>query len=140
MGDANRIGGGAPVNLPAGGGQGQGAANGVGVGPKNTSHNHPKADPTQGGNNDAQRGNGRNDGPGVNGRGNANGQQRVRGNQTGQNNRADVSPRVRENESQAQQIRNRIENSQPKSERLGDDRSEERRVGKECRSRWSPYH
>src|SRR5256885_11351007 len=25
-------------------------------------------------------------------------------------------------------------------ERLGDCRSEERRVGKECRSRWSPYH
>src|SRR5947207_3771609 len=24
--------------------------------------------------------------------------------------------------------------------RAGDDRSEERRVGKECRSRWSPYH
>ena len=23
---------------------------------------------------------------------------------------------------------------------LGDNRSEERRVGKECRSRWSPYH
>ena len=23
---------------------------------------------------------------------------------------------------------------------LTDDRSEERRVGKECRSRWSPYH
>ena len=23
---------------------------------------------------------------------------------------------------------------------LGDQRSEERRVGKECRSRWSPYH
>ena len=23
---------------------------------------------------------------------------------------------------------------------LGDKRSEERRVGKECRSRWSPYH
>ena len=23
---------------------------------------------------------------------------------------------------------------------LGDGRSEERRVGKECRSRWSPYH
>ena len=23
---------------------------------------------------------------------------------------------------------------------LGLDRSEERRVGKECRSRWSPYH
>ena len=24
--------------------------------------------------------------------------------------------------------------------REGDPRSEERRVGKECRSRWSPYH
>ena len=23
---------------------------------------------------------------------------------------------------------------------IKDDRSEERRVGKECRSRWSPYH
>ena len=27
-----------------------------------------------------------------------------------------------------------------KREETGDDRSEERRVGKECRSRWSPYH
>ena len=27
-----------------------------------------------------------------------------------------------------------------KSELLGAERSEERRVGKECRSRWSPYH
>ena len=26
------------------------------------------------------------------------------------------------------------------SERLKAERSEERRVGKECRSRWSPYH
>ena len=25
-------------------------------------------------------------------------------------------------------------------EAASDDRSEERRVGKECRSRWSPYH
>ena len=25
-------------------------------------------------------------------------------------------------------------------EKKGDKRSEERRVGKECRSRWSPYH
>ena len=24
--------------------------------------------------------------------------------------------------------------------KIGDTRSEERRVGKECRSRWSPYH
>ena len=31
----------------------------------------------------------------------------------------------------------------PKNEIIGidlNDRSEERRVGKECRSRWSPYH
>ena len=27
-----------------------------------------------------------------------------------------------------------------KEEKEADDRSEERRVGKECRSRWSPYH
>ena len=26
------------------------------------------------------------------------------------------------------------------SDELGGNRSEERRVGKECRSRWSPYH
>ena len=25
-------------------------------------------------------------------------------------------------------------------EKIGSGRSEERRVGKECRSRWSPYH
>ena len=28
----------------------------------------------------------------------------------------------------------------PQYEPTEDDRSEERRVGKECRSRWSPYH
>ena len=28
----------------------------------------------------------------------------------------------------------------PCSQRMLADRSEERRVGKECRSRWSPYH
>ena len=34
-----------------------------------------------------------------------------------------------------------IEGSIPlKIERLEAERSEERRVGKECRSRWSPYH
>ena len=27
-----------------------------------------------------------------------------------------------------------------KAKRIASDRSEERRVGKECRSRWSPYH
>ena len=28
----------------------------------------------------------------------------------------------------------------PMTNIIGDTRSEERRVGKECRSRWSPYH
>ena len=32
------------------------------------------------------------------------------------------------------------ENSEALKEINTDDRSEERRVGKECRSRWSPYH
>ena len=31
-------------------------------------------------------------------------------------------------------------NKAPEQIALGDARSEERRVGKECRSRWSPYH
>ena len=31
-------------------------------------------------------------------------------------------------------------NDQVQQARLGTSRSEERRVGKECRSRWSPYH
>ena len=34
-----------------------------------------------------------------------------------------------------------FENDQPdSSDNFEADRSEERRVGKECRSRWSPYH
>ena len=37
--------------------------------------------------------------------------------------------------------RNRLSSSEGKIERSpARDRSEERRVGKECRSRWSPYH
>ena len=32
------------------------------------------------------------------------------------------------------------ENCGKKVPKLGYSRSEERRVGKECRSRWSPYH
>ena len=31
-------------------------------------------------------------------------------------------------------------NAQQRTEKLLNVRSEERRVGKECRSRWSPYH
>ena len=33
-----------------------------------------------------------------------------------------------------------VPDSEYKVEILEDGRSEERRVGKECRSRWSPYH
>ena len=33
-----------------------------------------------------------------------------------------------------------IEKSNDKIEKVTGSRSEERRVGKECRSRWSPYH
>src|SRR2546425_12905415 len=38
------------------------------------------------------------------------------------------------------EIRGRIRTRRAPDGRLIDDRSEERRVGKECRSRWSPYH
>ena len=33
-----------------------------------------------------------------------------------------------------------VEHELSKPEYAANDRSEERRVGKECRSRWSPYH
>ena len=35
---------------------------------------------------------------------------------------------------------NKMWKSNVKSVKVKVDRSEERRVGKECRSRWSPYH
>ena len=34
----------------------------------------------------------------------------------------------------------RLNGTGPVKRRIMDMRSEERRVGKECRSRWSPYH
>src|SRR3712207_9245891 len=37
-------------------------------------------------------------------------------------------------------IRNYAQDGEPIGERIIVHRSEERRVGKECRSRWSPYH
>ena len=37
-------------------------------------------------------------------------------------------------------LRERNGNNEPARIVIGKDRSEERRVGKECRSRWSPYH
>ena len=122
MGDNSIINGRGPVNFPGSGGQGQGE----GVG-------NQKSSPQGGGlgKDAADLVNAREGGPGGNGRGNAYGHYK-HGNQgnrndadlKGNNSRrgdADVPTRVRENESRAQQIRNRIENSQPKSERLGDD-------------------
>ena len=38
------------------------------------------------------------------------------------------------------QLSRSIEYCREKLKYMGTDRSEERRVGKECRSRWSPYH
>jgi hypothetical protein len=103
MGDT-KINGNAPVNLPRGGGP----TDGVSSGPRG------KAVGQQ------------NDGPGVNGQGNAYGHQKHDG--QGVKNGVDVGrkdaelpSRFLENESRAQQIRNRIEGNQPKLERLGDD-------------------
>ena len=42
-----------------------------------------------------------------------------------------------------QELVDKVKKKFPDDELLGDlsaERSEERRVGKECRSRWSPYH
>ena len=41
---------------------------------------------------------------------------------------------------QGEEQRNYMSRHDGKHTRWNDDRSEERRVGKECRSRWSPYH
>ena len=40
----------------------------------------------------------------------------------------------------AQLVLNTLESGMVEANKSGQDRSEERRVGKECRSRWSPYH
>ena len=47
--------------------------------------------------------------------------------------------RERERERQRGRERNRERERERERNREGE-RSEERRVGKECRSRWSPYH
>ena len=39
-----------------------------------------------------------------------------------------------------EEIAEDVEEDFEPAESVGDLRSEERRVGKECRSRWSPYH
>ena len=43
-------------------------------------------------------------------------------------------------EEQVQEIANIEAETDAKIKQIDADRSEERRVGKECRSRWSPYH
>jgi hypothetical protein len=128
MAETRGINGGGHVNLPAGDGaqqQARGPSNGLGL--KDTSHDRPV------------EGQGksfgpRDEGPGLNGRGGADGQNKHdnqvgnrHDNQVGKRdadskrNDAELPTRARENESRAQQIRNRVENSRPKSERLGDD-------------------
>ena len=46
----------------------------------------------------------------------------------------------REETQAADFLQNYIEMEGMQTGRKGNNRSEERRVGKECRSRWSPYH
>ena len=44
------------------------------------------------------------------------------------------------NVKEAKSIANDVKPNFKQAEQLIEERSEERRVGKECRSRWSPYH
>ena len=46
--------------------------------------------------------------------------------------------RIQEQYKKTQEIA--LSNQQQKHQNITAERSEERRVGKECRSRWSPYH
>jgi len=48
--------------------------------------------------------------------------------------------RLMELKGQHEAIEREMDSIQSQMEGTGADRSEERRVGKECRSRWSPYH
>ena len=45
--------------------------------------------------------------------------------------------RIREEEENRKALMDEFDNDE---DNFDSDRSEERRVGKECRSRWSPYH
>ena len=51
-----------------------------------------------------------------------------------------LSERAEQTIEAQKKIRNRIAGEEKIIEKIKVDRSEERRVGKECRSRWSPYH
>ncbi|HWS86722.1 MAG TPA: hypothetical protein VN282_07145 [Pyrinomonadaceae bacterium] len=105
MGD-NRINGNLPGNLPAGGGPHNLPRGGDDLIPKNA---RPGGD--EGGH---AYGHYKDDNNGVSNRGG-------RGEVDPGKKEADLPSRARENESQARQIRSRVENSQPQSERLGDD-------------------
>ena len=50
----------------------------------------------------------------------------------------DLSDQVQEQKTDLKELRAEFAEAMIDIERI--DRSEERRVGKECRSRWSPYH
>ena len=54
--------------------------------------------------------------------------------------RAILESRGRDHEMYFNDLVNEIQNYLEKSNSEIRERSEERRVGKECRSRWSPYH
>src|SRR3712207_33132 len=107
MGD-NRINGNLPGNLPAGGGPNNLPRGGDDPVPKNA-----RGGGDEGGNAHGQHKND-NDNNGVRNRGG-------RGEVDPGKREADLPSRARENESQARQIRSRVENSRPQSERLGDD-------------------
>ena len=49
----------------------------------------------------------------------------------------DKKPEKKEIKTVSEQSQDELE---PINSPMSDERSEERRVGKECRSRWSPYH
>ena len=58
-----------------------------------------------------------------------------------------INSRINEAEERISELEDRLveitaakQNKEKRLKRNEDSRSEERRVGKECRSRWSPYH
>ena len=57
-----------------------------------------------------------------------------------------INSRITEAEERISDLEDKIvkitaeQNKEKRMKRIEDSRSEERRVGKECRSRWSPYH
>ena len=63
-----------------------------------------------------------------------------RGEEAGCLNLSEVAETVQSLELESDEVESVYEQIHARGIDLSDDRSEERRVGKECRSRWSPYH